>query len=141
MPKVFVYGTLRKGDCRNRMLVEATCVAAEAYLDGFDLLDMGSFPGIVPTESASVTRVRGEVYDVSDDLLADLDVVEGFQEDRPDDSLYLRQEVTVKIFGSEDIEVLTYIYNERRYRRHDRHNIIESGDWFDTKAQPPPPNF
>ena len=75
---LFVYGTLRRGDCRNTLLEQAGCrlVWEEAWTPGA-LLDLGAFPGLLPGEGG---RVRGEVYAMPDPgaLLGRLDLVEGF---------------------------------------------------------------
>ena len=51
----FVYGTLRKGDSRFGVLDGCECIAAEAYLDDFQMLHLGGFPGIIH----GAGRVRG----------------------------------------------------------------------------------
>jgi gamma-glutamylcyclotransferase (GGCT)/AIG2-like uncharacterized protein YtfP len=129
---VFVYGTLRKGDSRFGVLDECPVIAEVAFLDQFEMLHLGGFPGIVPGNG----RVRGEVYEIDEDILAQLDGIEGYYEDDPKGSLYLRQ--TVFPFhddGGSIGETLTYVYNEGRWRSDRARNVIESGDWFE--ARPP----
>jgi len=126
---VFVYGTLRKGDSRFGVLDECECVAEEAYLDDYYMISLGGFPGILP----GVGQVRGEIYKIDEDILDQLDRIEGYREDDPKHSLYIRTVVSPK--GIEDgREIMTYVYNDERTSRRD-HQIIESGDWFD--ASPP----
>jgi gamma-glutamylcyclotransferase (GGCT)/AIG2-like uncharacterized protein YtfP len=125
----FVYGTLRKGDSRFGVLDGCECVAAEAYLDDFQMLHLGGFPGIIH----GAGRVRGEVYEIDDDILAMLDGIEGYREDDPKHSLYLRETIhPVHADGGSVGECLTYVYNVDRWRDSDRpYKIVESGDWFD----------
>jgi gamma-glutamylcyclotransferase (GGCT)/AIG2-like uncharacterized protein YtfP len=129
----FVYGTLRKGDSRFGVLNDCKCIAEEAYLDGFIMLNLGSFPGIIPGEG----RIRGEIYEIDEDVLAQLDSIEGYRDDDPKHSLYIR--TVVDAFYDDggsvptgDDRISTYVYNADRFRSSDRpYNIVESGDWFD----------
>lgn len=129
--KVFVYGTLRQGDCRSGVLQDYPCLASEAYIEGFDLLNLGAFPGIVPGEG----RVRGELYEIDEVCLRVLDGIEGFRKDDPKHSLYLREQVVVEVpsDGEEELffpDVYVYVYNIERGADRMR-PVIESGDWFD----------
>jgi gamma-glutamylcyclotransferase (GGCT)/AIG2-like uncharacterized protein YtfP len=134
MHQVFVYGTLRKGDSRFGILAECECIAEEAHLLGFKMLHLGGFPGIVPSENGAEDQVRGEIYEVDDALLAQLDRIEGYQKDDPESSLYLRQEVTPSFAEGEGEfqyfpNTWTYILNEDGWSHSTR--VIASGDWFD----------
>lgn len=130
---VFVYGTLRKGDSRFGVLDDCKCIAEVAFADGFKMLSLGGFPGIVPGDG----RIRGEVYEIDEEILGRLDSIEGFREDDPKHSLYLRQEIDAYYEDGGTIpgptgcggEILTYVFNEGRIR-HER-EVIESGDWFE----------
>ncbi len=136
MHYVFVYGTLRKGDCRFVILEGCECLHEEAFVDGFEMLNFGSFPGIVP----GAGRIVGEIYEIDDELLAQLDRIEGYREDDPKNSLYIRQKVDAFYADGGSIpgpdgsggEVLTYVFNERPGRLQHR-EVITSGDWFDVK--------
>ena len=82
---VFVYGTLRKGNNTRGLdhwpgarFVTADTTAA----DEFDMIDMGSFPAVVP---GGVSKISGEVWEVSDQTFEWLDYVESYP------SFYLRQ--------------------------------------------------
>jgi gamma-glutamylcyclotransferase (GGCT)/AIG2-like uncharacterized protein YtfP len=137
---VLVYGTLRQGDSRGGVLANCECVAPEAYLDGFLMLHLGGFPGIIPGEG----RVRGEVYEIDEAVLKSLDAIEGYRESSPRHSLYLRQEVTafdpegepVADDEGEPLVIFTYVYNSSRDRGGyvPSDQIIESGDWFEEKG-------
>lgn len=133
--RVFVYGTLRKQDSRFGVLEGCECVAEEAYLDGFDMLHLGGFPGIVSGEG----RVRGEIYEIDDQILKRLDQIEGYREDDPKHSLYIRESVDAFFDDGNSVPVnylgiYTYVFNIERRERAD-FEIIESGDWFE--ARPP----
>ncbi len=118
---VFAYGTLRQGDCRFGIPSFLKMVQPEAHLEGFQLVHLGGFPGIM----AGSGRVKGEVHLYSS--FDELDGIEGFREDALDTSLFIREEVMVETpFGGE-LQVSTYIFNGDRRRRY---HLIESGDWF-----------
>lgn len=136
---VFVYGTLRKGDSRFGVLDGCECIHGVAFIDGFDMLNLGGFPGIVPGNG----RIVGEIYEVDEEVLGQLDRIEGYREDDPKNSLYIRQKVDAFYEDGGSIprsgpkcedDIRTYVYNERPGRG-DRREVIESGDWFD--ACPP----
>ncbi|QNO16718.1 gamma-glutamylcyclotransferase [Alkalicella caledoniensis] len=99
---VFVYGTLMKSN-RNGMtyLKDAKCLG-EATLEGYELYDLGSFPGIVQGDG----KVKGEVYTISVDKLPELDRYEG------EGSLYKRNKVEVYSEESkEKVNCYVYVYN------------------------------
>ena len=123
---VFVYGTLRVGDCRHGIKALVQVLHPEAYLPGFQMLHLGGFPGIVPGEG----RVRGEIH-IYDDF-SSLDQIEGYRPADPASSLYLREEVQAEVPGEAGpVEVSTYIFNRRdRLGSGWTAEVIESGDWF-----------
>ena len=82
--KVFVYGTLKKGGALHGHLENAKFVKEEE-LSGFEMFNVGWFPAIVKTDNKD-SKVKGEVYEVDDNLMSTLDMVEGY----PD--LYQKEE-------------------------------------------------
>jgi len=74
MPLVFVYGTLKQGFGLHRIL-ENDKFLGEAYTinEAFDLFSSGGFPYLWKGSH----RVRGELYEVSDETMKHLDYVEG----------------------------------------------------------------
>ena len=121
---VFVYGTLRKGDCRFGIETLVEQIHEEAYLEGFQLVHLGGFPGIMPGKG----RVRGEVHLYS--TFARLDMIEGFCQEEPERSFYRREKVMVELPTGEALQASTYIFNGRPGKEP---RIIESGDWFDER--------
>lgn len=129
---VFVYGTLRTGDCRGSVLDPDKIVCGEAFIKGFTLHDLGSFPGILEGEG----KVRGEMHEVDARTLETLDHIEGYRADKPSSSLYLRK--ATDIFNSND-EVVgsawVYVFNiGRRAAALRLPPLIESGDWFEHRG-------
>lgn len=115
--KLFVYGTLRSGHANSaRFGLEGTAPCTpEVKLMGFELFDLGWYPGIRPGDG----YVVGDLFDVKDNQWAALDQYEGV----PD--LYTRETVTVG--GFEGVQV--YVY----HRSIPADKKIGSGDWFKQK--------
>ena len=112
--RLFVYGTLRRGDVRAPMLATARRLGTFT-LAGFDLYDLGAYPGVVKGGG----RVVGELVELPDDaLLAYLDEVEGIHDEPP---LYRRERIEV-----DDAQAWIYVYA----RTVDQARRIESGDWL-----------
>jgi gamma-glutamylcyclotransferase (GGCT)/AIG2-like uncharacterized protein YtfP/cation transport regulator ChaC len=75
MMKVFVYGTLRKGEANAHLLKDATCIAEQCWTDG-ELYDTGyGYPAVKQTPHS---RLFGELYTVTEEDLKRLDVLEGY---------------------------------------------------------------
>ncbi|MGH8458615.1 MAG: gamma-glutamylcyclotransferase family protein [Nevskiales bacterium] len=75
MQRVFVYGTLRRGESHAHLMQDAEYLGLHVTEPRYTLCDMGEYPAAV---SWGVTSIRGEVYDVDDALLRRLDEYEEF---------------------------------------------------------------
>lgn len=84
---VFVYGTFLSGERNHHVLGGARFVGESATRPEFHLVDLGTYPALVP---GGRTSVRGELYAVSTVLLQLLDEVE----DHPD--YYRRTELALE---------------------------------------------
>jgi len=79
---IFVYGTLKRGYNMLNIVPDAVFLR-ETTLYGFNIYDLGSYPGIKTVEdkdnsdSQQYPFVRGELWSVSDEGLARLDRYEG----------------------------------------------------------------
>jgi gamma-glutamylcyclotransferase (GGCT)/AIG2-like uncharacterized protein YtfP len=114
---VFVYGTLRLGCGANGLMRGAewlrTCELRDATI-----YHLGGFPGLKFEDGSSVV---GDLYQINDRrMLESLDRYEGYHQDDPERSLYIRREVEV-----DGERAYTYEYNgtPRQEAR------IASGDW------------
>lgn len=118
---VFVYGSLRGGSARSmsRRFPESKFIA-DAKVKG-SLYDLGPYPGLVLKESNSV--VVGEVYEVDDELLQQLDEFEA-------SSNYLRKQVEISL-GTQRAMCWTYEPDPDFYSLH---ALIASGDWLEYKS-------
>jgi gamma-glutamylcyclotransferase (GGCT)/AIG2-like uncharacterized protein YtfP len=88
MPKhrVFVYGTLKRGIHNHRLLEKSQFIGEAFTVEKFRMYNVG-FPVLRPADDGK--SVFGEVYDVDDDTLANLDRLEG------EGHMYDRKTVTV----------------------------------------------
>lgn len=77
MVRLFVYGTLMRGERAHALLDGARFRAEVATAPGFALLDLGAYPGMVRVGAASVL---GELYEVPQTMLPRLDAYEGCPE-------------------------------------------------------------
>lgn len=98
---VFVYGTLLQGERNHNFYLSESSYSGKAHITGFDMYDIGYFPGIVPGDGV----IKGELYDVSKETLSDLDYLEG------EGNLYVRHCVPAIDENNETRLSLVYIYN------------------------------
>ncbi len=75
MPRVFVYGTLRRGESHAHLLQAARYLGPHVTEPRFTLCDLGQYPAAV---SWGVTALHGEVYEIDDALLDRLDEYEEY---------------------------------------------------------------
>ena len=113
--RLFVYGLLRKGDEMANLMSGAKALG-EVQVHGYDLFDLGDYPGAVPGEGS----VTGELYELpGPEAFEVLDRAERCFDTPP---LYRRQVVKA---GPK----LAWMYIYARSTDHAPR--IESGDWFD----------
>ncbi|RSK27625.1 gamma-glutamylcyclotransferase [Bacillus sp. HMF5848] len=120
MMKVFVYGTLRKGEGNARLLDGATCLAEQCWTDGA-LFDTGY--GYPAMKQSQLDRVYGELYAVSDADLKRLDHLEGYIPGGTN-NLYERIEQTVYTDKGSFTAFVYVASNSSLVKKH-----ILSGDW------------
>ena len=115
---LFVYGTLRAAHPNSaRFGLAGSCdVITNVVLPGFNIYDLGAFPGIKPGDGSVV----GDLFMVPDELWDRLDAYEGVPH------LYTRE--TVDIAGHEGVQVYVYGYDV------DNRQAIATGDWLNQNA-------
>lgn len=101
MVKVFVYGTLMRGQINHSYYLSKSKFLGIAELPNYAMYAVSSFPGIVTEPSG---KVKGEVYSVTVEILRKLDCLEG------EGSLYLRKIVDIEL-NNETIQGFVYIWN------------------------------
>jgi len=99
---LFVYGTLMSTNRSNRAYLDDAEYLGKFTLNGYELYDLGSYPGIVEGND----KVKGELYAVSIDKLDDIDRYEG------EGFLYTRKMVQILGEGNEKLNAYTYVYNK-----------------------------
>ncbi|HYH87321.1 MAG TPA: gamma-glutamylcyclotransferase family protein [Pyrinomonadaceae bacterium] len=115
---VFVYGTLRRGGARALSVkFPGSKFIADAKVIG-SLYDLGAYPGLLLNESHS--SVIGEVYEVDDEILNELDEFEA-------SSNYLRKQVEISL-GNDRKACWTYEPDPEFYSPR---ALITSGDWIE----------
>jgi len=118
---VFVYGTLRKGQCNDvGRYAPAPVALGQAEIAG-TLYDFGPYPGAV-LDGAGI--IRGEVYRVDAGVEAQLDALEGVQADGKGE--YRRRFVPVTVASMGRVECLVYEIRAERVRGAP---VIPGGDW------------
>ena len=110
---VFTYGTLRHGASNAADTSYGCKYVGPDYIRG-TLFDVCWYPGFV-TEGN--TRIRGDVFEITEKHLKDLDCYEGYPH------LYSRELVLTE----EGRTVLVYTYNHRNASNEE----IPSGDWME----------
>ena len=124
---IFVYGTLRR-DCGNdlhRLIARNSDYVGMASYQG-QMFQVAEYPGIIPSANPA-DKVVGELYLLSNTvkLLNVLDEYEEYETDRPEESLFIREQVEVTLKGKK-ITTYAYIYN----RPTDPKTRIASGDYM-----------
>ena len=121
MTRVFVYGSLLRGEPNHGLLVAARFIGRAHTRPMFALHDLGAFPGVV---SNGTTAIAGEIYEVDGLTLERLDRLEGHPH------LYRREVVElVTDEGNELAYIYVYVASLGRARP------ISSGDWREHKEQ------
>ncbi|WP_341315174.1 gamma-glutamylcyclotransferase family protein [Paraburkholderia sp. IMGN_8] len=131
MQTVFVYGTLRAGEVNDiskaaaRHDVAAPNLLGTATVRGH-LFDFGSYPGLVVDEAG--VDVKGDVYEIDDELVAVLDEIERVYPGV--EGLFLAREVMVKVDGNA-VNCRFYPVTPKAVKgQHE----IRSGDWVEHRS-------
>jgi len=107
--RLFVYGTLKRGCRASLSQLPYARYEGRALLQGYKMLDLGSFPGIVPGDEKSY--VLGELFLLPGAALRFIDDYEGV-----DAGLYKRELLQVKRLDTDDtVDAYMYIFTSRVY--------------------------
>lgn len=130
---IAVYGSLRKGMQAESKMQRMEFVGKGAI--NASLYALGWYPG-VKLETGRETVV--DVFKLSENenlrqaILQDLDNYEGYSPRFPQNSLFLRKTVQVKMGDSSNVEAFVYEYNPPVNRA----PVVENGDWNDYNNVP-----
>jgi gamma-glutamylcyclotransferase (GGCT)/AIG2-like uncharacterized protein YtfP len=111
---LFVYGTLKRGGSRHWILKDFSFLG-HALAKGFVLYNLGPYPAMVYGDGV----VYGEVYEVSEEILRELDWVEGTP------FLFRRELIEVVLENHTPLRAHTYLYN----RKVEGASLVPSGEW------------
>lgn len=109
--RVFVYGTLLRGEVNHRLLAGAELLGAHRTEPCYTLFHLGAYPGVA---IGGVTAIQGEVYAVDRAGLVRLDQLEDYPR------LYDR-----KLIPTPYGRAWIYLYRGRLADR----SVIAGGDW------------
>lgn len=112
--RLFVYGSLLSGEPAHPLLAGARFIGPARTAAGFELVDLGDYPALL---RAGEAQVAGELYEVSDEILAAVDVYEGCPE------IYARRRIELE--GGDPAEA--YVMNAEEHAR--GLPRVTSGDW------------
>jgi gamma-glutamylcyclotransferase (GGCT)/AIG2-like uncharacterized protein YtfP/cation transport regulator ChaC len=115
---VFVYGTLRKHERNHYLLEDSKLISEQAWTYG-ELFDTGN--GYPMMKKSSSQKVFGELYEVNQNQLTHLDVLEGYKVGRSD-NLYERE---IQTIYTDNGICRAYLYLSERACV----TAIASGDW------------
>lgn len=125
--KLWVYGSYRSGHGNNRILrmYGAELLGPANYTSGHSmLLDLGGFPGLVPSKEGP--EIRGELWAVSRACLSDLDKLE------PNDEYFWRRKIRVELgVDSSWVEVRAWGYFLREPKKWEKATAIEDDGYAD----------
>lgn len=120
----FVYGTLKEGGHFAEQFDAFRLNAKAAEVTGFDLYNLGWFPGVKP----GAGKVLGELHEYCEKNLVRemMDRIEGYSEKNPERSLFRRQRVEVKTEDGQHVEANMYVFNRELSATAKK---IEDGIW------------
>ncbi len=115
---LFIYGTLKRGASNHAVLADQCYLSAARTVPGYRLFVVADYPGLV-RDPSDFRGVSGELWSVTPEALARLDLFEGLPE-----NLYRRDSIELAE-PSHHQSVQTYYYLRNICGRHP----IISGVW------------
>jgi len=74
---LFVYGTLKKGHTRQKYLMDQRYLGTAILRPTHRMVYLSGYPALIPAKDGEGSLVRGELYEVDDLCLQEVDKVEG----------------------------------------------------------------
>lgn len=128
---IAVYGSLRKELPLSGVLRSEKFIGYGKVEGTIQPVGGAFFPGFI---EGSNSKVIVEVYEVTEEVLNRLDNIEGYYQDVPEQSMYIRKKILVDLDDSKK-PIISYIYVWNGKRRPLSTPIIESGDWVAHKKE------
>lgn len=119
---VFVYGTLRTGEKYSHLLKDAVRTASQAWINASLYDTRCGYPAL---EAHPEDIAYGELYLVTTEELAMLDLLEGYEEGRRE-NLFFREKTVVNTDNGIREAYVYYLDPENNDMRKEK---ISSGDW------------
>lgn len=116
---VAVYGSLRRGEHADLSNNKHAKYIRDVEVPG-TLYRVSWFPGVVNQNDGNTTK--GELFEIDEKILDALDTYEGYDSERIDSSLFVRELVN---FG--DVDAYVYYYNHPSTLTQDQE--VLGGDW------------
>ncbi|HWL10802.1 MAG TPA: gamma-glutamylcyclotransferase family protein [Planctomicrobium sp.] len=104
--RLFVYGTLKRGFCRHPAIASEHFLGTARTAPDYRMVNLGTYPGLLDAGESSGRSIHGEVWEVSPEALARLDVVEGIAEGE-----YIRREIQLLYNEFGRVEAYFYLQN------------------------------
>ncbi|RDI43181.1 gamma-glutamylcyclotransferase [Falsibacillus pallidus] len=117
---LFVYGTLRRHDNNHSFLLKERLAASQAWINGIMYDTTAGYPTV---ELQGTSTVYGELYEINEAILPELDELEGYHEGE-EGNLFHRTICKVNTDLGE-YEAIIYITGDKKLNR----ELIEGGDW------------
>ena len=105
--KLFVYGTLKKGQCREYLLEGSTFLGDVKTEPKYSLYDGGQYPML---KEGGKTAVKGELWEIPTSLIPTLNRIEGVE-------FNLYKKTSISIDGFTDVIGYTYQQSTSFYRK------------------------
>jgi gamma-glutamylcyclotransferase (GGCT)/AIG2-like uncharacterized protein YtfP len=118
---LFVYGTLMRDGSRNRAIADQTFIREAVTKTGYQLLDLGSYPGLVRVEQDG-RQISGELWEIHNSRMAMLDQIEGAP------TLYRMEAVEIE---GESRQVYSYFFKLRANAGNAP--VLEDNRWVNKK--------
>ena len=101
--RVFVYGTLKRGDSRHHWLDGQRFLGLATTLPRYRMYNVGTYPGLIESPNDGLA-IRGEVWEVTPECLTTLDDVEGI-----DEGLYRRDVIQLEAGSFGTVQAYFYL--------------------------------
>lgn len=122
-----VYGTLRQGLYNNYLLEGAKFLGFAETVDNCTMYSRGGFPILSFHDGEGPAKV--ELYEVDDNILHHLDMLEGYRGEDSRDNWYNRTRKTFLMEGTEadPLHIEAFIYHQDQPQQYP---VVSSGDWL-----------
>jgi gamma-glutamylcyclotransferase (GGCT)/AIG2-like uncharacterized protein YtfP len=122
MPYLFAHGNIRKGFEYNTLVAGGACLGTTETAEHYALCIIREKPVII---KRTVSTIKGEVYSVTDEVLKQIDRVEGHPH------VNRREAVSLKLPDNSVVEAWLYFHVQplRDY------SLVESGDYSEFKRK------